>query len=89
MAKLIPENNSIICAEVTPSRKTVMESGISYERDDLPVYRVLGKSADYSGMELAEGDMIICNSSGTRLHDAGAVHVIFKPENVVGKIIAE
>ena len=87
MNKLIPENNTVLCVEDTPNKIFVVEFGVKYERENFPTYRVVRKSSDYSGLDISENDIIICNSTGTKLMDNGKTYFLFKSENVAGKII--
>ncbi len=80
-----PENKTVLCERVVPDKVRTTERGVSYEKEELPVYRVLAKSSDACFAEV--GDEVVCNSTGTKLNIPGkGVQYLFKEENVVCKI---
>lgn len=80
---VIPENGTVLCEVVEAAKRETTECGISYEKEGVPLYVVVSVS---SGSSFSPGDVVICNSTGTRLCLPGKVQFLFKEENVVGKV---
>jgi hypothetical protein len=82
--EIIPENGTVLCEQVNKTRYRAEESGICYEKEEFPVYRILSVC---DGEKIwCVGDRIVCDSTGTRLSFSGKVQFLFKTDNIAGRI---
>ena len=87
MKQIIPQNNSVLCKCITEKTKTT-ESGFVYESNDIPLYEVISISQNAKNdLGLIEGDIIRTNSTGTPVTLDDVDYLLFKIENIVGKVI--
>ena len=87
MKQIIPQNNSVLCKCITEKTKTT-ESGFVYESNDIPLYEVISISKNVKNdIGLVEGDLVRVNSTGTLITLDEVDYILFKIENIVGKVI--
>jgi hypothetical protein len=82
---IVPENKTVLCECLVEDKRRAVADGVTYEKEELPVYKVLAKAPDADFAEV--GDEVVCNSTGTRLNVPGkGVQYLFKEENIACKI---
>lgn len=82
---IIPENKTVLCERLVEDKHQTVAGGVTYEKEELLVYKVLAKAPDADFADI--GDEIVCNSTGTRLNVPGnGVQYLFKEENIACKI---
>ena len=87
MKKIIPQNNSVLCICVTDNKK-ITESGFIYESNDIPLYKIISISKNAKNdIGLVENDIVRVNSTGTSITLDGVDYLMFKMENIIGKVI--
>ena len=87
--KLIPQNKNLVCKCISSDEKTT-ESGFTYKSNDTKIYEVISVSNAIKSDELCNvrvGDLIVVNSTGTKVEVNGEEYYMFNAENVMGKII--
>lgn len=79
-----PQNDNVLCTLVSSNEKQT-STGFVYKSNDILVYRVeaIGPKV---GMQLAIGDNIVANSTGTKVVVDNKDYYFFKEENIAGKI---
>lgn len=82
--KVLPENGTVLCEQINETRHEDASSGFVYEKEELPVYRVVSAAPDAEAWK--PGDEIVCDSTGTRLKTPEGVKYLFKTENIAGRI---
>jgi hypothetical protein len=80
-----PHNNVVLCKKIVREKQNVIEDGLVYEIDELPIYEVIkiGEKLNHFTM-LKPGDKIISNSIPTRLDDE---LYLIREEYIAGKIV--
>ena len=87
MKQIIPQNDLVLCICITNNKKTT-ESGFIYESNDISLYEIVKISKNAKNdIDLNEGDIIRVNSTGTSITLDGVDYLMFKMENIVGKVI--
>lgn len=84
---ITPENGTVLCEQVNETRHRAEESGICYEKEELPVFRIF--SVCQNEKTWRPGDCIVCDSTGTKLVFSGKVQYLFKTENIAGRILEQ
>ena len=87
--KLIPQNKNLVCKCMSSDEKTT-ESGFMYRSNDVKLYEVVSIANTLRSDELFNvkvGDLIVVNSTGTKIELNGEEYYMFNAENVMGKII--
>lgn len=82
--EIVPENGTVLCEQINETKHRAEESGVFYEKEELPLYRII--SACAGDKDWRAGDVIVCDSTGTRLAFSGKVQYLFKTENIAGRI---
>ena len=59
--KAIPHNGYLLCKPVSNSQHEVVESGIAYQKEELPVYEVISVGDIPDDFRFTAGDKIIVN----------------------------
>ena len=85
--KAIPHNGYLLCKPVSNSHHEVVESGIAYQREELPVYEVISVGDASDDFRFTEGDRIIVNSIPTKLNLEGTMLFLVNKDNIVGKVL--
>ena len=79
--KLVPHNKYVVCKQLT-SDKTEVKGAFSYIKEDMPTYQILKSSIE----DFKEGDVIICNATGTKVRVDDEYQWLFNSENIAGKV---
>ena len=61
-----------------------MESGFVYKSNDIPLYRIDRVGPQVKNFNI--GDIVVVNSTGTRVEISDVEHFLFKEENIMGKV---
>ena len=69
--EVIPENGTVLCEQINQTKHQAEESGICYEKEEFPVYRILSICDGEKTWQV--GDHIVCDSTGTKLSFSGKV----------------
>lgn len=90
---IFPQNGYVLCKRLVSESEDVIQNGIAFKSERMPVYEVLKISAPPSFVGISDqlnlkiGDQIICNSSGTQAQVSDdEVLWLFKQENIAAKI---
>ena len=83
--EVIPENGTVLCEQINQTKHQAEESGICYEKEEFPVYRILSICDGEKTWQV--GDHIVCDSTGTKLSFSGKVQFLCKTDNIAGRII--
>lgn len=81
--KIIPQNNTVLC-ECVSKQKTQITSHIIYEQEHIPEYKIIDSSLTSNDFFI--GDIIICNSTGTKIKTEDGYKYIFTYESIIGKV---
>lgn len=81
--KFVPLNKSVLCEIFIPEKCEKNFNGVKYIEENLPMYRILQKNQI---KEFNIGDIIVCDSTGTRIMDSGKEYRIFMKDDIVCKI---
>lgn len=82
--KLIPQNNTVLCKCINEDKKIVSSGAFTYEKEDLAQYEIIESALSTDDFNV--GDVIICNSTGTKVKLADEYQYIFTYDTIVGKI---
>ena len=85
--KAIPHNGYLLCKLASRSQHEVVESGIAYQREELPVYEVISVGDVPDDFRFTEGDKIIVNSIPTKLNLEGTMLFLVNKDNIAGKVL--
>lgn len=83
--KLVAQNNYVVCQQLNKAKQEVNES-IIYNKEFLATYKILSIGNNLDSFRLSVGDVIICNSTGTKVILDDLEFYIFNNENIIGKI---
>lgn len=88
MKKMIPQNDYVLCI-LESSNKTTLASGFIYESNDVPIYKIvkISKNLKDDHLDLKVGNNIRVNATGTNVSIDNVDYVLFKYENIIGKIL--
>ena len=86
---VLPMNGYLLCRCITSKMKTT-DTGFQYESDDLLQYEIvkMGQAKDSESLKLSPHDIVIVNSTGTKIYINGEEMFIFNISNVMGKVIS-
>ena len=84
MKQLIPQNDIVLCTLLSSTEKET-ENGFVYKSNDIPLYFVEKVGPQVKNFHV--GDIIVVNSTGTKVEFDNTDHFLFKEENVMGKEI--
>lgn len=83
--KAFPENKTVLCERTVEPKSRTDVNGIFCEKEALPVYRIVSTARDVCSWK--PGDMIVCDSTGTRLNiPGGGILYLFKEKNIACRI---
>lgn len=85
--KAIPHNGYLLCKLVSSSQNEVVESGIAYQREELPIYEVISIGDVPDDFRFIAGDKIIVNSIPTKLNLEGTMLFLVNKDNIAGKVL--
>lgn len=79
---LKPENDTVLC--ISESIEAHNDNGLYIpENDVFKTYLVIESSC----AKYEKGDIIIANSTGTKVKIGNSVQYLFREENIIGKVI--
>lgn len=87
MNNIVPQNNTVLCIQVQSDRAKQNTNGFVYENAQLPIYKIVKLSQNFKNENFKENDMIVTNSTGTKLLSDGTEYFLFKEENIAAKIL--
>lgn len=82
MKQLIPQNDMVLCTLLSSTEKKT-ECGFVYKSNDIPLYLI--KKVGPQVKNFHAGDIIVVNSTGTKIEFDNVDYFLFKEENVMGK----
>ena len=82
MKQLIPQNDMVLCTLLSSTEKKT-KSGFVYKSNDIPLYLIEKVGPQVKNFHT--GDIIVVNSTGTKIEFDNVDHFLFKEENVMGK----
>lgn len=83
---IIPQNNMVLCKLITSKQKT-LESGFTYESNDIDQWQILKISSNVSkDFKFSIGDIVLASSTGTLVDNEGEELYLFNADNIVAKI---
>ena len=85
--KAIPHNGYLLCKSVSSSQHEVVEFGIAYQKEELPVYEVISVGDIPDDFRFTEGDRIIVNSIPTKLNLEGTMLFLVNKDTIAGKVL--
>lgn len=85
--KIIPQSDCVLCTLETQTEKTT-PSGFIYKSNDVPLYKVVSFGPKFkNSLNLASGDIIRTNSTGTLAKTEDFEYYLFSEENIIAKVI--
>lgn len=86
MKTIIPQNDMLLCTIVSSNEKET-STGFVYKSNDLTLYQVksIGPSVSYDNIR--SGDIVIANSTGSKVTLNGIEYCLLKEENIMGKVV--
>ena len=85
--KAVPHNGYLLCKLSSSSQHEVVESGIAYKREELPIYEVISVRDVPDDFRFIAGDKIIVNSIPTKLNLEGTMLFLVNKDNIAGKVL--
>lgn len=86
MKLIIPQNKNIVCKCIASKNKTTT-AGFIYTSVDVPLYEVTSiADKAKNDIELEVGDVVVVNSTGTKIEVDGEEFYLFSSENIMAKI---
>ncbi len=82
----VPMNNYVLCEQVSGFEDVVQDKGIYVKKEDLKTYRILSISKNLDDSRFAVGDVIVCNSTGTKFDLEDKEMHLFNIDNIAGKV---
>lgn len=87
MAKLNAINGYVVCVKAVSDVPDTSAGKFIYEKETVPEYEVTDIAGDIpDDVGVTVGDIIIVNSTGTKVVQGESEHYLFKYDNIVGKI---
>lgn len=83
--KIVPHQKYIVCKQINDS-KCVVDGFIHYEKETVPIYKIVDVSKSLDNTRFNTNDEVICNSTGTKVSLNDEFYYVFNEENIVGKI---
>lgn len=72
----VPLRDTVLCSKVVDEKEKSIESGIFYEKENLPLYKVIQVGSEVSTVKLSSGDIIATNSIPTPLSKDNKLYLI-------------
>ena len=82
----VPMNNYILCEQVSGFEEVVQDKGVYLKNEDLKTYRIFSISSNLDDSRFTVGDVIICNSTGTKFSLDDKEMFLFNIDNIAGVI---
>lgn len=82
----IPIQNYVLCEQISGLKKQVEDKGILVNKETMKEYRILSISKFLDDSRYIVGDVIICNSTGTKFILDNKELYLFNVENIAGKV---
>lgn len=62
-----PLRGTVVCEKIVPEKKSVVENGIAFETEQLPLYKILKIGKEVKNTDLKVGDVLVTDSIPTPL----------------------
>jgi len=72
----VPLRDTVLCRKIVSEKEKSVESGIAYEKENLPLYEVIQVGREVSSVKLSAGDVIVTNSIPTPLSKDDKLYLI-------------
>lgn len=82
----VPMNNYVLCEQVSGFEDVVQDKGIYVKKEDLKTYCILSISKNLDDSRFTVGDVIVCNSTGTKFDLEDKEMYLFNIDNIAGKV---
>ena len=82
----LPLQNYVLCEQISGFDKDIQDKGVLVKAETMKEYRILSISDTLDDSRYTVGDMIICNSTGTKFVLEDKEMFLFNIENIVGKV---
>jgi len=82
-----PHNGTVLCKMINKKEHLANESGIVYNKEELPIYEILEIGDLDNKYNFNVGDKIMTNSEPTHLKVDNDVFWLIKQEYIIGKVI--
>lgn len=82
----IPIQNYVLCEQISGFDKDIEDKGILIKTETMKEYRILSISKSLDDSRYTVGDVIICNSIGTKFVLEDKELFLFNIENIAGKV---
>lgn len=83
---ITPRNGAVLCQMTNSTEHEDSSFGFVYRKEELPIYEVLAVDSLNNRLGLSIGDLVVCNSTGTKLKLDDGVQYLFNAENIIGKV---
>lgn len=82
----VPLQNYVLCEQISGFDVETEDKGVLVKKETMKEYRILSISKSLDDFRYTVGDVIICNSTGTRFILEDKELFLFNIENIAGKV---
>ena len=82
----IPMQNYVLCEQISGFDVETEDKGVFVKKETMKEYRILSISKSLDDSRYTVGDVIICNSTGTKFVLEDKELFLFNIENIAGKV---
>ena len=82
----VPLQNYVLCEQISGFKEESEDKGVLVKKETMKEYRILSISESLDDSRYLVGDVIICNSTGTRFILEDKEMYLFNIENIAGKV---
>ena len=82
----VPLQNYVLCEQISGFDKDIEDKGVLVKTETMKEYRILSISKSLDDSRYTVGDVIICNSTGTKFLLEDKELFLFNIENIAGKV---
>lgn len=82
----VPMQNYVLCEQVSGFDEEVQDRGVFVKKETMKEYKILSISSNAHENSYAVGDIVLCNSTGTRFVIDDKTLFLFNIDNIAGVI---
>lgn len=85
--KAIPFKNYVLCTMFNEKEHDVVERGIFFKKEELPLYKVVEVGKLDNGLDININDVIVTNSEPTKMKVDGTQYFLINQDYISGIVL--